>query len=66
MVTKRPTPASFQPGDPRAAAAGRKGGRLRKLRAFSPDYILGYRAGARATRRHFDRWLAAQPSSQRV
>lgn len=48
---------SFTAHDPRAAAAGRKGGRLRKHRAFSTDYLRGYRAGARNARRHTDRWI---------
>lgn len=57
-MKRRATPASFVPGDPRAVAAGRKSGRARRLRAKSPDWVLGYLAGCRTTRRHFDRWLA--------
>jgi hypothetical protein len=47
----------FTKGDPRAAAAGRKGGRTRRAKR-SAEYVRGYRSGARATRRHFDRWIA--------
>ena len=48
---------SFIPGDPRASAAGRKGGKSRAFSAHSTDYTLGYRAGARSARRHLHRWI---------
>jgi len=48
---------SFTPGDPRAQAAGRKGGKHRRVHARTPDYIAGYRAGARNARRHIERWI---------
>ena len=48
---------SFLPGDPRAAAAGRKGGRQRSLSALTSDYKVGYQAGARNARRHIHRWI---------
>jgi len=55
---------SFHPGDPRAAAAGRKGGRQRQHSRLSLDYVRGYQSGARATRRHFDRWTQERTMSQ--
>ena len=48
---------SFVHGDPRARAAGRKGGRHRSLVQHTSDYKLGYKAGARNARRHIDRWI---------
>lgn len=49
----------FPKGDPRAAAAGRKGGSQRKGKGQrTPEYILGYRTGARNARRHVQRWIA--------
>lgn len=56
-MPQRVNSCSFVPGDPRAAAAGRKGSRLRKHTARTPDYIAGYRAGARNARRHIERWI---------
>jgi hypothetical protein len=50
---------SFVPGDPRAIAAGRKGGKHRQLSKFSPDYLRGYQSGARNARRHTQRWIEA-------
>lgn len=40
----------FTKGDPRASAAGRKGGRTMRYRR-SPEYERGYRSGYRAGKR---------------
>ena len=49
----------FQRGDPRAIAAGRKGGLVKRAHQ-SLDYIRGYRSGARAATRHLHRWIREQ------
>jgi hypothetical protein len=49
---------SWTKADPRAIAAGRKGGKKNAGKAWrSADYIKGYRAGARNARTHFERWM---------
>lgn len=50
-------PKGFQKGDPRAVDAGRRGGaKSGKARRWrTPQYILGYQAGARTERR---KWQA--------
>lgn len=45
--------SGFAVGDPRARAAGRKGGRVMRHKQ-TPDYIAGYRAGARTTIRRME------------
>ncbi len=56
---------SFVKGDPRAALAGRKGGKNRRgCGRRSPDYIKGYIAGARNARRHIHRWIQERSVSQ--
>ena len=57
-MPQRANSRSFTPGDPRAQAAGRTGGKHRRARATrTPDYIAGYRAGARNAKRHIERWI---------
>lgn len=56
---------SWTKGDPRAIAAGRKGGKLRAGKTWrSADYIKGYRAGARNARKHFERWMNERAAAQ--
>lgn len=51
----------FAKGDPRASAAGRKGGRARrKGEQHSDDYRRGYKSGWMAGRREAREWIAAQ------
>jgi hypothetical protein len=57
---------SFIQGDPRAAHAGRKGGKKRKLTALGGDYVLGYQAGARNARRHIHRWIQEHTMLQSI
>jgi len=53
----------FVKGDPRAAAAGRKGGRMRRFKAKrSDEYVRGYRSGWLAGRREAREWIAAAQS----
>jgi hypothetical protein len=49
----------FTKGDPRASAAGRKGGRAKRSRQ-SADYIKGYRSGHRQGRREAQEWIASR------
>ena len=54
-------PKGFQKGDPRAVAAGKKGGKasglVRMVGARTADYYRGYDAGWKASERWFRRYF---------
>jgi len=55
----------FIKGDPRASAAGRKGGSVRRrFVKRSDDYIRGYRSGWKAGRREAREWIKARMVEQ--